>query len=201
MTTCTTCGQHYFLSYLKDFEFGGRAPSGGEAAGDDSFWEPLDEALGGRRVVLIDHVVGGSGDDDELDEHERTAPLYFCRHCGSAHPDAYGRCLHCAAIGEMVQLYAVRQKTDNPGYLTSCHSCASNGRRMNGQYREPARPVRATNVADVHVLAQDMIHHSGTAAAARLLRQPPGRRFPGRLDELTTLGDCLAARAGWRRSC
>ena len=26
--------------------------------------------------------------------------------------------------------------------------------------REPARPVRATNVADVHVLAQDMVHHS-----------------------------------------
>ena len=31
---------------------------------------------------------------------------------------------------------------------------------MNGLYREPARPVRATNVADVHVLAQDMVHHS-----------------------------------------
>ena len=27
-------------------------------------------------------------------------------------------------------------------------------------YREPARPVRATNVADVHVLAQDMVHNS-----------------------------------------
>jgi hypothetical protein len=27
-------------------------------------------------------------------------------------------------------------------------------------YREPARPVRATQVADVHVLAQDMVHHA-----------------------------------------
>jgi hypothetical protein len=60
----------------------------------------------------------------------------------------------------MVQLYAVRQKKDNPGYLTSCLSCGANGRAMFSKYREPARPVRATNVADVHVLAQDMVHHS-----------------------------------------
>ncbi|MBC2711203.1 MAG: helicase, partial [Desulfosarcina sp.] len=44
--------------------------------------------------------------------------------------------------------------------LTSCLSCGANARRIGSQYREPARPVRATNVADVHVLAQDMVHHS-----------------------------------------
>ena len=31
---------------------------------------------------------------------------------------------------------------------------------MNGRYREPARPVRAINVSDVHVLTQDMVHHA-----------------------------------------
>src|SRR4029079_10551148 len=46
------------------------------------------------------------------------------------------------------------------GHLSSCLSCGANGRGMHGNYREPARPVRATNVADVHVLAQDMVHHS-----------------------------------------
>ena len=56
--------------------------------------------------------------------------------------------------------YAVQQKKDNPGMLTSCLSCGANGRRIGTIYREPARPVRATNVADVHVLAQDMVHHS-----------------------------------------
>lgn len=60
----------------------------------------------------------------------------------------------------MAQLYAVRQKKDNPGVLTSCLSCGANGRRIVTTYREPARPLRATNVADVHVLAQDMVHHS-----------------------------------------
>ncbi len=34
VTTCTTCGQHYFVAFLKDFEFTGKAPGGGEASGD-----------------------------------------------------------------------------------------------------------------------------------------------------------------------
>ena len=60
----------------------------------------------------------------------------------------------------MILLYAVRQHRDNPGVLRSCLSCGAIGRRIGSTYREPARPVRATNVADVHVLAQDMVHHS-----------------------------------------
>ena len=51
-----------------------------------SFWEPLDAGQGGKRVVLLDRIVGGS-DDEDLDEHERLAPLHFCRHCGAAHPE------------------------------------------------------------------------------------------------------------------
>lgn len=159
VTTCTTCGQHYFVAFLKDFEFAGRAPGGGEAAGDAAFWEPLEEAQGGKRVVLLDTLIGGS-DDADLDEHERTAALHFCRRCRAAHPRATARCLHCGTVGQTVALHAVRQKKDNPGLLASCLSCGANGRRIGSRYREPARPVRATNVADVHVLAQDMVHHS-----------------------------------------
>ena len=158
--TCTTCGQHYFVSFLKDFEFTRKLPGGGEAAGETSFWEPLSEVQGGKRVVLLDRIIGGSGDNDDLDEHDRTAPLHFCRSCGAAHPVAAIRCLHCGIAGKFVVLHAVRQNPDNPGYLSSCLSCGANGRRIGTNYREPARPVRATNVADVHVLAQDMVHHS-----------------------------------------
>ena len=158
VTTCTTCGQHYFLSFLKDFQYTRSLPGGGEAAGESFFWEPLAEAQGGKRVVLLDRIIGG--DDDELDEHDRTTALHFCRNCGTAHPQAESRCLHCGAVGELVVLFAVRQNPDNPGFLSSCLSCGANGRRIGTNYREPARPVRATNVADVHVLAQDMVHHS-----------------------------------------
>lgn len=157
--TCTTCGQHYYVSFLKDFQFHGKAPGGGSAEGDSWFWEPLEEAHGGNRVVLTDTVVGGS-DDETIEEDRRTAPLHFCRRCGAAHPSEFARCLHCSTVGEPITLFAVRQKEENPGYLTSCLSCGANARRIGTRYREPARPVRATNVADVHVLAQDMVHHA-----------------------------------------
>ncbi len=159
ITTCTTCGQHYFVAFLKDFEFTGRIPGGGEAAGDGSYWEPLDKTHGGCRVVLTDRIVGG-GDDEEIEDSQRTVPIHFCRHCGAAHPSVTPHCGQCGAAVEMVVLHAIRQKKENPGYLTSCVSCGAAGRRIGSRYREPARPVRATNVADVHVLAQDMVHHS-----------------------------------------
>ena len=158
--TCTSCGQHYYATALKDFEFLGRAPGGGEAApGGDSYWEPFEEAQGGVRVVLVDRIVGGA-DDEDLDQRDRLAAVYLCRHCGALHPEDDGRCLHCGAATPKVKLYAPQHKEANPGKLTSCVSCGATGRRMGGFYREPARPVRATNVADVHVLAQDMVHHS-----------------------------------------
>lgn len=159
LLTCTVCGQHYFTAAYKDFEYSGKRPSGGHATEGNSYWEPLEEAAGGRRVVLVDRIVGGS-EDDSLDEHTRLAPVFLCRHCGALHPKGGTRCLHCGRADDLVSLYAVQQSKENPGYLTSCLSCGSIGKRLGGLYREPAKPVRAVNVADVHVLAQEMIQQS-----------------------------------------
>jgi SOS-response transcriptional repressor LexA len=159
LTTCTTCGQHYYVTYLQDFEFAGRQPGGGQAAGDSGFWEPLDESHGGTRVVLVDGIVGGS-DDEDLDSNKRTAALHFCRRCGAAHRGPGERCLHCSHVGTRVELHAIKQSEDHPGFVSSCLSCGTSSRSTGTRYRESARPVRATNVADVHVLAQDMIQHA-----------------------------------------
>ena len=164
VTTCTTCGQHYYVAFLEDFEFTGRRPGGGRVGSDGSWWEPLEETSGGCRVVLFDRLIG-SGDDDDEDEsprHPRTAPLHFCRHCGAAHPGTVPRCLSCGAPGATVLLHAVRQSASNqrPGMLASCLSCGATGHRSGAHYREPARAVRAINVSDVHVLTQDMVHHA-----------------------------------------
>ena len=160
VTTCTTCGQHYFIAHLKDFSFTGSAPSGGDAGADGTYWEALAENQGGKRLVLVDRLIGAS-DDEDAPPHARTAPLHFCRHCGTAHPDSVSRCRHCGETSPTVQLWAVKQNKNNPGLLTSCLSCgALGGRRAGGHYREPAREVRAINVADVHVLTQDMVHHA-----------------------------------------
>lgn len=157
VTTCTTCGQHYFIAHLKDFKFHKTVPEGGDADGNASVWEPLEETKGGNRVILVDRIVGS---EDDPESHDRTATIFFCRSCGAGHPANTTSCRHCGVPEPLIALQAIRQKEDNPGFLTSCLSCATGGRRWGGSYREPARPVRATNVADVHVLAQDIIQHA-----------------------------------------
>ena len=160
VTTCTTCGQHYYVAFLKDFTFTARVPGGGEAGAEGAYWQSLAEAEGGKRVVLVDRLIGASDDDDEPAPHARTAPLHFCHRCGSAHPDSISRCRSCGEMGGVVQLHAIKQNKQNPGRLTSCLSCGALGRRQGGNFREPARSVRAITVADVHVLTQDMVHNA-----------------------------------------
>ncbi len=160
VTTCTTCGQHYYLAFLEDFSFTGAKPGGGRIGAGGAWWEALDETNGGKRVVLVDRLIGAEADEDEQPVHRRTVPLHFCRHCGAAHPAAVSRCLSCGIAEESVRLYALRPGKARPGFMSSCLSCGATGRRIAGRYREPARPVRAINVADVHVLTQDMVHHA-----------------------------------------
>jgi DEAD/DEAH box helicase/Helicase conserved C-terminal domain/Domain of unknown function (DUF1998) len=155
--SCTTCGQHYFEHFLEDFEFHNAAPGGGLAVGDSHVWRSLDGALGGKRLLIIDHVVGGEEDEAES---PRLAAIVLCRSCGAAHPVDRGACDGCGAQGPLVRLFAVQQRQDQPGRLARCISCGALGRLWGSGYREPARPVRAVAVADVHVLAQDMIHHA-----------------------------------------
>lgn len=159
--TCTTCGQHYFVHYLADFNFTGKRPGGGEAVGDQVIWRPLEESSGGRRVVLLDRLVlDEEKEEEEQSDPRNTLPLSFCRYCGTLHSQEQDRCAGCGKESPLVLLYAVQQREDHPGHLTRCVACGALGRQHVGAYREPARPVRALAVADVHVLAQSMIQHA-----------------------------------------
>ncbi len=158
--TCTTCGQHYFVHFASDFSFTGKVPGGGEATGDTVVWRPLEEKANGARVVLLDRKVADDEDGDEDDEPRNTATVFLCRFCGALHPKARQRCDGCGRPGKLVALFAVGQKEEPAGKLTSCVACQSAGATRLGQYREPARPVRAQTVSDVHVLAQSMIQHA-----------------------------------------
>ena len=158
--TCTTCGQHYYVTFLKDFKFTGSEPEGGQLAeGGEAYWEACDKDHGGLRLVLVDQIISQEADED-LEGQTWSLPLYFCRHCGSAHPREVARCQNCGAVSSLVMLYAVRSTEKSPGNLPSCISCGARGKRLGRRYREPMRPVRAVNVSDVHVLAQDMVHHA-----------------------------------------
>ena len=158
--TCTTCGQHYYVAWLKDYEFKAAHPEGGQLAeGGQCYWEAMVKDHGGKRAVLVDQIIS-QDEEADLDKEKWSAPLYFCRHCGSAHQEDVSRCANCGAVSPLVKLFAVRSNPKSVGYLSSCVSCTARGKRIGRRYREPMREVRAINVSDVHVLAQDMVHHA-----------------------------------------
>ena len=165
--TCTTCGQHYFTHHVQDLNFLGRVPGGGEAVEDRVIWRPMEEQLGGNRVVLLDRLVADADDDDDPDEPPRprtvprnAVPIYFCRYCGTLSATRSEPCDGCRHPGMLIELFAMRQTQEQPGKLVSCVGCSAIGRMQLGRYREPARPVKASTVSDVHVLAQSMIHRA-----------------------------------------
>lgn len=156
LSSCTTCGQHYFEHGLEDFNFTGQAPGGGSAEGKARAWRAVDINLGGIRAVSLDHQVGSEGEEDP----PRSEVLFVCRYCGTTHDRELSECVGCGRNKPFKALHFVQQKEEHIGRLTRCVSCGAHGRRVTGSYREPARPVRATGVADVHVLAQSMIHRA-----------------------------------------
>lgn len=184
LLTCTTCGQHYYETWIKDFRLvaGKRAaPEGGDRVGTTRIWEHLSQDLGGVRALVVDRLVV-QPDDDDVDgvdedgnvyvedavlpaghdyDHRRLHPLWLCGRCGALHEQAAESCAACHVSGALSEVQVVRCKEDLPGVLHSCVACQAPGRRPGGgRYREPARPVRAVSVSDVHVLAQSMLHLS-----------------------------------------
>lgn len=178
--TCTTCGQHYYETWVKDFGLraGVKAePTGGDLVGSTRVWEHVPDETGGNRVVLVDRLVVSPDEDDDAEEvdedgevqalgghdfeHRRLHPMYVCCHCGSLQEEHTDACSACNVQNTMVAVQAVRSKEEYPGLLHSCVACQAPGKRpRGGRYREPARPVRAVGVSDVHVLAQSMVHLS-----------------------------------------
>jgi hypothetical protein len=161
--TCSTCGQHYFEHWVEDFQFTEQHPEGGQAIDGVTIWRPQAQEHGGNRLLLVDRLITQDEDEDvDLSENypRSTRPLHFCRYCGTLHSVPLKTCGHCGRTAGLVTLLAARQSSDYPGHLTSCLACQHQGRSLYGRYREPARPIRATTVSDVHVLAQNMLHHA-----------------------------------------
>ncbi|MFB2917928.1 DEAD/DEAH box helicase [Aerosakkonema funiforme] len=163
VTTCTTCGQHYFTHQVADFKFWDKdkLPSGGQLVENRVIWKPLSTERGGNRVILLDRLITTNDEEENHQDYPNsTTPIYFCRYCGTLHSADIKQCDGCGRKGDLVILLVVRQKSKTPGKLTSCVTCQALGRLGVGGFREPTRDVRAVTVSDVHVLAQNMIHHA-----------------------------------------
>jgi hypothetical protein len=171
ITTCTTCGQHYYVHHVSEFQFykKDKEPQKGRIQGTRKHWEPLSPERGGHKVLLVDRLINVDEEEDKPSDHpDSTALIYLCRHCGTLHSGPLqrgaelekNRCDCCGALGDLVILQVVRQKEKTPAKLTNCVACQARGRIAIGGYREPNKPIRAVTVSDIHVIAQNLIHHA-----------------------------------------
>jgi ATP-dependent helicase YprA (DUF1998 family) len=165
VATCTNCGLHYYPVFVRDYSFSGRFPSGGDAHGEGTCWPPLEEAQGGCRAILTDLLLSPVEDDELGGDGTRiptgAAELNFCRECGAL-CSGLSVCGNCSCT-DLVPMLAVQMDGDDqPARMKKCLSCSSGQKRVFGQVREPARPVRATVVSDVHVLSQNLLQHANS---------------------------------------
>ncbi|MDX6690516.1 MAG: hypothetical protein QOG15_1973 [Solirubrobacteraceae bacterium] len=182
LSVCRTCGQHYLTTHLHDFVLDDGDVAGGEASGDSAYWlaSPDPDAEGVERVRFTDWFLA-EGDPHEDDDgngggkarskasarlDERRSEGWLCAQCGCMHRDDVGACSnpHCAQPGPLAPIYLVHEPR-----AFRCLGCGATGRSGTGRDYEPIRPLRASTVADVHILAQEMISAAGADDERHLL--------------------------------
>jgi ATP-dependent helicase YprA (DUF1998 family) len=156
---CKNCGQHYLESYYRGFELADGKPSGGDLEGDNIVWEVADETTG-RRVLFTNRFTSEIDADDDLATlrlNKKRSQLYFCHYCGTLHANQ-GDCQQalCKRRGPLVPIWAIQ--LNESGKLMLCPSCGQRSNTMGNRVTEPIKPLRAITVADVHILAQNMIN-------------------------------------------
>ncbi|QLH74478.1 MAG: DEAD/DEAH box helicase [Methanomassiliicoccales archaeon] len=159
--SCGNCGQHYFQTQVHQAVQNGEELVG-EISGENTFLRVSPEGEG-RTVVFTNRFVSEEEDLEDSEKHSRRLDekrqlMYLCRHCGSIHWMSSIKCSNplCAKKDELLPIYVI--KTDNDGFVSSCPSCGQSGGRAGGKQRSPLRPLSAVQVADVHIMAQNMIN-------------------------------------------
>jgi ATP-dependent helicase YprA (DUF1998 family)/SOS-response transcriptional repressor LexA len=181
LSVCRTCGQHYLTTHLQGFALADGDVTGGEASGESAYWlaSPDPDAEVATRVRFTDWFLAEGDPEDEepgngkgrrskatarLDE--RRSEAWLCTHCGCVHRDEAGSCSNpqCSQPGPLARIYLVHEPK-----AFRCLGCGATGRSGTGRDYEPIRPLRASTVADVHILAQEMISAAGTDDERHLL--------------------------------
>jgi len=157
VVSCKNCGQHFFEMWMGQLtEDDGL--SGGFAEGDNIFWPRFPDGEG-EKVTFTNRFVSEIDDDDgdiseRLDRNRDRA--YICQFCGTLHKRESDICLNpaCKRSHSLSPVYVLNKH----GTIETCPSCLYRGSRRGGTFFSPLRPMTAVAVADVHILAQEMIN-------------------------------------------
>ena len=157
VVTCVSCGQHFFEAWL-DHITEEECLTGGMADGDNVYWERTPEEEGSR-LLFTNRYVSELEDYEGLDEHSekmdrKRENCHVCIYCGTFYLNEEERCRVCSGVDSMVEVQVLTEHGD----VKDCPSCGHKGRKIGGKVFSALRPLRASTVADVHILAQDMIN-------------------------------------------
>lgn len=159
LLVCKNCGQHYLEGYYRNFLLEEGKLYGGDLEGENTIWEVGDETTGAR-VLFTNRFTSEIDADDDLATQrldKKRMQLYFCHYCGTLHAQQ-GSCqqAQCRRAGALVPVWVIQ--LGERGKLTACPSCGQRSNNIGDRVTEPIKPLRAVTVADVHILAQNMIN-------------------------------------------
>ncbi len=157
--SCKNCGQHFLEGWYSDLNEQ-EGLSGGNSEGDNVYWpRRLDEegaklVFTNRFIIEMDEVESGPEYEDKLERKRENA--FICKICGTIHHGTSSNCCNpeCLARESLVPIYVLKEHNDIP----NCPCCGFRGMKKGQKTISPLRPLTAITVADIHILAQDMIN-------------------------------------------
>jgi ATP-dependent helicase YprA (DUF1998 family)/very-short-patch-repair endonuclease len=182
IVSCPQCGQHHYQQFLQGVTSeDGKPLSGGHPADGGTVYFPDADRLG-KRVLFTDRILL---DHDAEEGQEQGTPKhirgYACAYCGALHtgePKKCGGCMRSGTLGEVWLLNSVNK-------VKSCPVCKYSQGSAARRYDHPFRALREVTVANVHILAQDMLNQA----------DPQGQRLIVFADNRQE----AAFQAGWTR--
>lgn len=161
VSTCRVCGQHGMETWLNELSIEDKNLIGGSAEGDNIYWLPTPDQSG-TRILFTNRFTVAEDDPDASVEariSRRTVKMFACPFCGSFHQHESSTCANdrCTRSVKLLPIFVILPQKEG-SHLVSCPSCNTKPFRISGRQVEAFRNLRAVAVADVHILAQDMLN-------------------------------------------
>jgi len=154
VVVCPQCGQHHYEQYLQEVTSApGEELQGGQQSPEGVVYYP-DESKTESRILFTDNIVHSEDDVWEDTGTNRHTNGQVCYACGAIHTDDPGSCGRCERSGTLLPILIL----DSVDEVSSCPVCSYN--QGNTHYDDPFRALKEVTVANVYVLAQDMLNQA-----------------------------------------
>lgn len=156
VVSCPQCGQHHYTAHYQAVLSQPAEPLQGGMVGEQGQFFFPDKTETEKLVLFTDSLIqdqaDGSDDSAKIPKAYREAQV--CTGCGALHMDAAKKCQACTRNNSLHPVYVINS-TDR---VKSCPICRYSQGFAAKRYKHPFRALREIAVANVHILAQDMLN-------------------------------------------